>query len=66
MRGLRAKQEFDTTVNRLPDGRLTAEAHFDFDRTHWNVIYGSNRFFEHLGMHLVFDLISLQMKIVTR
>ena len=66
LRGLRAKQEFDTTVNRLPDGRLTAEAHFDFDRTRWNVIYGSSRFFEHLGMHLVFDLISLQMKIVTR
>ena len=66
LRGLRAKQEFDTTVNRLPDGRLTAEAHFDFDRTRWNVIYGSSRFFEHLGIHLVFDLISLQMKIVTR
>jgi hypothetical protein len=34
-------------------------AHFDFDRTRWNVIYGSSRFFEHLGMHLVFDLISI-------
>jgi hypothetical protein len=27
--------------------------------------YGSARFFENLGMHLVFDLISFQVKIVT-
>lgn len=26
--------------------------------------YGSARFFENLGMHLVFDLISFQVKIV--
>jgi hypothetical protein len=28
------------------------------------VIYGSARFFEHLGMHLVFDLISIAVRIV--
>ncbi|MBW2298452.1 MAG: YceI family protein [Deltaproteobacteria bacterium] len=66
LRGIRAELEFDTIVNRLPDGRLTAEAHFDFDRTRWNVIYGSSRFFEHLGMHLVFDFITLQLKMVTQ
>ena len=30
------------------------------------VIYGSTRFFEHIGMHLVFDLISFQVKIVAK
>lgn len=40
-------------------------AHFEFNRTRWGVIYGSSRFFRHLGMHLVFDLISLQLRIVT-
>jgi len=40
------------------------EAHFDIDRTRWNVIYGSTRFFEHLGMHKVFDLLSFQIRMV--
>jgi hypothetical protein len=40
---------------------MTIEAHFDIDRTRWKVIYGSARFFEHLGMHLVFDPISIQI-----
>ncbi len=66
LRGVSADLNFDTTLNILPDGRLTAEAHLDFDRTRWNVIYGSSRFYEHLGMHLVFDLISIQMKILTK
>jgi len=39
---------------------------FDIDRTRWNVIYGSSRFFEHLGMHLMFDPISIQIRIVAR
>jgi polyisoprenoid-binding protein YceI len=65
LRGISAALDFDTTLNILPDGRLSAEAHLDVDRTRWNIIYGSSRFFEHLGMHLVFDLISIQMKIVT-
>ena len=50
----------------IEDNGLVAEAHFDIDRTRWKVIYGSTRFFEHLGMHLVFDLISFQVKIVAR
>jgi len=54
------------TVFKLPDNKLVAEAHFDIDRTRWDIIYGSNRFFSHLGMHLVYDLISLQMKIITQ
>lgn len=46
------------------EGRFVAQAQFDFDRTLWNVVYGSGRLFEKLGMHLVNDLISLQLKIV--
>ena len=50
----------------VPAIHFTAEAHFDIDRTRWKVIYGSSRFFKHLGMHLVFDLISIQCRIVFR
>lgn len=44
---------------------LASEAHFNLDRTPWRISYGSARFFENLGMHLVSDLISFQVKIVT-
>lgn len=64
--GVRNTIRFPATVSSLPDGAITAEAHFDFDRTQWNIIYGSSRYFEHLGMHLVFDLISIGLRIVAR
>lgn len=65
MMGIGVYQQFPATLTSLPDRRLAAEAHFDIDRTHWNIIYGSSRFFDHLGMHLVFDLISVQLNLVT-
>lgn len=64
LRGVKLTQEFMATVIETPPDRVTAEAHFDIDRTRWGIIYGSARFFEYLGMHLVFDLISIQVKIV--
>lgn len=42
---------------------LILEAHFDFDRTLWGVAYGSARFFRFLGMHMVFDPISIEVRI---
>ncbi len=64
LRGVTASLNFDMTVNQTDNNSLTLEAHFDIDRTQWNIIYGSTRFFEHLGMHKVFDLISIQIRIV--
>jgi rhodanese-related sulfurtransferase/polyisoprenoid-binding protein YceI len=64
LRGIKKGITFPATVNPLPEGGAMVEAHFDIDRTRWGVIYGSSRFFEHLGMHLVFDLISIQLRIV--
>ena len=64
--GVTASQEFEASLAQDENGRLVAEAHFDFDRTRWGVIYGSTRFFKHLGMHLVFDHISLQLRIMTK
>jgi polyisoprenoid-binding protein YceI len=66
LRGVRNSISFPATVSTLADGTIVAEAHFDLDRTRWKVIYGSSRFFEHLGMHLVFDPITIQLRIVTR
>jgi polyisoprenoid-binding protein YceI len=64
LRGVRNPIKFPATVSNLPDGAISAEAHFDFDRTQWKIIYGSSRYFEHLGMHLVFDAISIELRIV--
>jgi len=64
LRGVSAELEFDATVAIIDDGSLVMEAHFDMDRTRWNVIYGSTRFFEHLGMHKVFELISFQIRMI--
>lgn len=66
LRGVKADVAFASTIAPTDDNGLVAEAHFDIDRTRWNIIYGSTRFFENLGMHLVFDLISFQVKIVAR
>lgn len=64
LRGVSSDLEFDATVALTDDGSLAMEAHFDIDRTRWRVIYGSTRFFEHLGMHKVFDLISFQIRMI--
>jgi polyisoprenoid-binding protein YceI len=66
LRGVRARLAFPVTLARQADGSFSAEAHFDIDRTRWNVLYGSGRFFEHLGMHLVYDPISIEIRLVGR
>ncbi|MGD0210334.1 MAG: rhodanese-like domain-containing protein [Desulfomonilia bacterium] len=66
MRGLRNDIEFLATASPLQEGFIKIEAHFDIDRTRWGVLYGSSRFFEHLGYHLVYNPISLQILLVAR
>ncbi|WP_243358240.1 YceI family protein [Fundidesulfovibrio terrae] len=66
LRGVTRDLRFPATVERLDDGRLAAEAHFDLDRTCWGASYGSGRLFEKLGMHLVHDIISIQLRVVTQ
>lgn len=57
---------FPAMVAAQEDGSLKAQAALDFDRTLWDVSYGSGRLFERLGMHLVNDLISVELFIVTQ
>jgi rhodanese-related sulfurtransferase len=66
MRGLRNDIEFLATASPLQEGFIKLEAHFDIDRTRWGVLYGSSRFFEHLGYHLVYNPVSLQILLVAR
>lgn len=57
---------FDAVAGFTPEGHAAAQAVLAFDRTHWDVIYGSARFFRNLGMHLVNDHIELQLRILTQ
>jgi rhodanese-related sulfurtransferase len=66
LKGVTEGLAFPALVEVLAGGALTAEAHFDIDRTRWNVIYGSGKFYENLGKHLVHDILSLSLHIVTR
>lgn len=64
LRGVKNDLNFSATVSQDELERIYIEAHFDLDRTRWDIIYGSTRFFEHLGMHQVFDDISLHLRIL--
>lgn len=57
---------FPAIVAAQEDGSLKAHAALDLDRTFWNVSYGSGKLYERLGMHLVNDLVSVELFIVAR
>ena len=65
LKGLTRPVEFPACTGITPDGKLAAQASFAIDRTKWNVVYGSGKFFRNLGGHLVNDLIDLNLRIVT-
>ena len=45
--------------------KFVAQGQIDIDRTWFGSIYGSGRFFEHLGKHMVADLVTIQVRIVS-
>ncbi len=66
MRGLTVPVRFAVTCGITPDERLAAQGTFSIDRTRWGVLYGSGKFFHRIGMHLVNDLIDIEVKMVTK
>ena len=64
--GVTAGLDFHATAFQGPDRTIVTRAQVEFDRTRWKIIYGSARFFENLGMHVVFDHISIDVKITAR
>ncbi len=68
LKGVEKPLAFPAMIGRSPtgNGSLVGRANFDLDRTAWNVLYGSGKFYEKLGRNLVNDLITLDLKIVAR
>jgi rhodanese-related sulfurtransferase/polyisoprenoid-binding protein YceI len=58
--------EFPAFVGELESGIWVAQAYFDIDRTDWKVLYGSGKFYEKLGKHLVNDFITIQVSVIAR
>ena len=46
--------------------RILSQVPQCFDRTHWSVNYGSGKLYDDLGMHLVNDDVSLQIRLIAR
>lgn len=52
--------EFEANIQKT-ENEFIMNAHFDIDRTRWNIKYGSEKFFAKLGMHIVSDIISIDI-----
>jgi polyisoprenoid-binding protein YceI len=65
LKGVTGEVTFPAIMGPTADGLLAADAHFDIDRTRWGALYGSGKFYEKLGQHLVSDEVSLALKIIT-
>lgn len=57
---------FPAVIAIQEDGSIKAQAELSFDRTLWDVCYGSGKLYERLGMHLVNDLVSVELFITAR
>ncbi|WMW65121.1 YceI family protein [Nitratidesulfovibrio liaohensis] len=65
LRGVHKRLALNAAVRLIGDaGGLALAGHCDLDRTRWGVLYGSARFFRHLGYHRVDDAISLDFRLV--
>lgn len=61
IKGITNEIKFNCVAGWNTKGLFFAQAAFEIDRTRWNVMYGSGRFFERLGMHLVNDFVTIQL-----
>jgi polyisoprenoid-binding protein YceI/rhodanese-related sulfurtransferase len=66
LKGTTRPVELAATTGITPEGKAAAQSAFAIDRTLWHVLYGSGKYFRHLGAHLVNDLIEIQLRVVTR
>ena len=65
LRGTTEPVAFPATVG-VRSGELALEAHFDLDRTRFGVNYGSGKLYARLGMHLVHDHITLEIRVLAQ
>ncbi len=64
MRGETGSLEFPATIYTGSDGRVHAEADFEFDRTRWGLTFGSGSFFTDLADNVIDDMVALSFDLV--
>jgi polyisoprenoid-binding protein YceI/rhodanese-related sulfurtransferase len=62
LRGITKKQRINTLISQL-EKRLVLTARVEIDRTEWDIVYGSTKFFKFLGMHKIFDNVLIEMRL---
>jgi len=65
LRGVTRPIDFQAMYTPLPDG-VSFQAQLDVNRVLFGAVYGSGSLFERLGMHLVNDLVNIQITAVFR
>jgi rhodanese-related sulfurtransferase/polyisoprenoid-binding protein YceI len=63
LRGLSKPLSIKSIISKSQE-KLILTTRVELNRTKWNVIYGSSKFFKHLGMNKVFDIIVIDMRLV--
>jgi rhodanese-related sulfurtransferase len=66
LKGVQKDLPLTAEVVPQPDDQLKARVLCDLDRTRWGVLYGSGRFFEKLGMHLVNEIVTVELFLVAK
>lgn len=66
LKGITHDLEIPVVVEPQVDGSVKVQATFAIDRTRWDVTYGSGRFFERLGMHLVHNEVGIDLFLIFR
>jgi rhodanese-related sulfurtransferase len=66
LKGVRKGLPLTAEVVPQPDDQLKARVLCELDRTRWGVLYGSGRFFEKLGMHLVNEIVTVELFLVAK
>jgi polyisoprenoid-binding protein YceI len=66
LKGVTDQVTFPAIIGQPEPETIAAQAHLEFDRTRWDVQYGSGKFFAFLGKHLVNDLVHLYLVIVAK
>jgi polyisoprenoid-binding protein YceI len=66
LKGVHKELPLTAEVVPQPEDQLKARVLCDLDRTRWGVIYGSGRFFEKLGMHLVNEIVTVELFLAAR
>ena len=62
LRGVTKNQRINALFSKL-DEKIVLSARVEIDRTRWEIVYGSSKFFKFLGMHKIFDNVFIEMRL---